>query len=69
MKVVELLEALEGMPQDAEVRLAHQPNYPLEYRINDVADATVDGETIVYIAEGGQVGYLPTEAVEALAWN
>jgi hypothetical protein len=33
MTVGELLELLEDFPEDAEVRLAHQPSWPFEYSI------------------------------------
>jgi len=36
MKVIELKEALEQMPDEAEVRLAMQPSWPFEYSISDV---------------------------------
>jgi hypothetical protein len=36
MKVIELKEALEGLPDEAEVRLAMQPSWPFEYSIGDV---------------------------------
>lgn len=37
MKVLELIQLLEDMPEEAEVRLAFQPNYPLQYNVGDVA--------------------------------
>ena len=42
MKVAELMEMLEGLPEDAEVRLAQQPNWPFEYSL---ADAVLVGPT------------------------
>ena len=88
MTVQELIEMLEDQPQDAEVRLAFQPSWPLEYRVSGVAgpiemrnqllmdeldDDDDDGELeakaldevdcdVVYIGEGGQIGYLPSIA-------
>ena len=38
MTVQELMEMLEDMPQDAEVRLAMQPNWPFEYSIGRVIE-------------------------------
>lgn len=35
MRVAELMELLEGMPEDAEVRLAQQPRWVFEYSIRD----------------------------------
>lgn len=36
MTVGELLELLEGVDQDAEVRLATQPSWPLQYKVRGV---------------------------------
>ena len=69
MLVEELLEKLEGMDKDAEVRLAMQPNYPLEYTIDAAVWVVTDpdeGTTIVYLAEGEQVGYLPEQVTATL---
>lgn len=38
MTVAELKQRLEDMDNDAEVRLAMQPNWPFEYSIADVVD-------------------------------
>lgn len=63
----------DGLP----VRLAHQPNYPLEYTIGrDVETSIValesrhaDDQNVVYIGEGSQVGYLSGRAARALGWS
>lgn len=67
MKVRELLELLEGVDGEAEVRIVHQPNYPLEARLGGVrlhsesvdqdGDEDPEGEEIVYLVEGSHVGY------------
>lgn len=44
MTVGELVELLEGLDPDAVVRLAIQPNYPLESTIAGVTDVMVAGE-------------------------
>lgn len=64
MYVSDLIELLEGMDPDAEVRLAIQPRYPFEHHIDSVEES--DG--VVYVSEGGHRGYLPGEAREALGW-
>lgn len=101
MNVSELIEILEDMDQDAEVRLAFQPNWPFEHSIGQVADMSQaesyceeceilwdahsenknpcdeerpngedeNQENVVYIAEGGQMGYLPGNASESLGWR
>jgi len=101
MNVSELIEMLEDMDQDAEVRLAFQPNWPFEHEIGEVLDMSQaesyceecgilwdahnenenaceeerpkdegdDNANIVYIAEAGQIGYLPGNASNALGWR
>lgn len=65
MTVADLIEALEGMDPQAEVRLAMQPSWPMEYT---VADAVEDQTGIVYLSEDRQVGYLPEPGREAVGW-
>jgi len=64
MKAKELIELLEAMPEDATVRLAIQPEYPMEHTIDNVVLAN----GVVYISELRQRGYLPDEAVAELGW-
>ncbi len=75
MTVIELKEALEGLPDEAEVRLAMQPSWPFEYSIMDVVPLEPDEEApadeevkVVYLTEGSQLGSLPGEASEAIGW-
>ena len=72
MTVGELIEELKYMDGDATVRFASQPSWPFEYSINGVIQTTVqhrdEEEDVVYLEEGRQVGYLPTEAKEELGW-
>jgi hypothetical protein len=68
MTVQDLIDSLEGMDPEAEVRFASQPNYPFEYSIYGVIETEIEGETIVYLEEGNQIGYLPKEAKEDLGW-
>lgn len=79
MTVGELIEELQGMDQDAKVRFASQPSWPFEYSINGVVEVAVpkpnkytyDGyetEDVIYLEEGSQLGYLPSEAKEELGW-
>lgn len=69
MTVGELMHLLKGYDADTEVRLAVEPMWPFEHRISDVAEAVIDGETVLYIGDGGQTRYLPGEAQEALGWR
>ena len=72
MTVRELIEELKYMDEDATVRFASQPSWPFEYSISGVVQTTVnynDNERdMVYLEEGRQVGYLPSEAKEELGW-
>ena len=64
MKVKELRELLEEMDDNAEVRFAEQPKRPMESTIRQAEE--VDG--ILYLAEEKLIGYLPSDAREALGW-
>jgi len=68
MTVRELIEELRLMDQDAKVRFASQPSWPFEYSIYGVVQTTVKDQDMVYLEEGRQVGYLPSEAKEELGW-
>ena len=73
MTVQELIEELKYMDGDATVRFASQPSWPFEYSIYGVVQTTVrdneDNERdMVYLEEGRQVGYLPSEVKEELGW-
>jgi len=45
MNVGELKMLLEDMDDDMEVRLAMQPNYPMEYTIGDVVEVNLNDKT------------------------
>jgi hypothetical protein len=73
MTVGELIHELKYMDEGATVRFASQPSWPFEYSIDGVIQTTVkdirdNEEDIVYLEEGEQVGYLPTEAKDELGW-
>ena len=63
MKVSELIGMLQDYDEDAEVRLATQPSYPLQAHIKGVADSTMledydeeegSDSLVVWILEGSQ---------------
>ncbi|MDP2234974.1 MAG: hypothetical protein Q8J88_00950 [Bacteroidales bacterium] len=75
MTVQQLIEELEGMNPEAEVRFASQPNWPFEYEISNVSGFTPDGEEtndeeseVVYLVEGYQLGYLPEKVKFEIGW-
>ena len=79
MTVGKLIEELRLFDQEAQVRFASQPSWPFEYSINGVVQAVVVSqgdspkgygteEDVVYLEEGRQIGYLPSEAKEELGW-
>lgn len=73
MTVNELIDLLSDMNPTAEVRIAHQPSWPLQFRMGDVIETADDDETpIVFIGEGPTIWdapYLPSHAVDKLGWG
>lgn len=72
MTVRELIEELEGMNPEAEVRFASQPSWPFEYSVASVVGISEDGDLTesetVYLVEGSQIGYLPDEVKDEIGW-
>jgi hypothetical protein len=78
-----LQEMQQDLPDgvDPEVKLAVQPRWAFAHHVGEVVlvdnterdeeDGTVieQGAPVVYIGEGGQDGYLPGEAANALGWG
>ena len=73
MTVEELIERLAEFNPEAEVRIASQPSWPMEYELSEVApDSDIARPSlcpIVYLAEGRQIGYLPQEAAVTVGWS
>ncbi len=78
MTVAELMEELEDVDPDAEVRLAMQPSWPFEYAIGRIAQVSAPEDEsarkdeepqVVYLSEGNQLGYLPGYVSEDLGWK
>ena len=79
MTLEELIEELQylqqsGVPGDTAVRFASQPSWPFEYSINSIREVEVENrrtdetESVIYLEEGRQLGYLPGEAKNMLGW-
>ncbi len=75
MTVEELKDVLLTLPPEAEVRFAYQPSWPFEYDIDSAISVRVldrDGEptdeSIIYLEEGRQIGYLPSNVKIELEW-
>lgn len=65
MTVEELIQELEQMDRDAEVRIAQQPSWPFEYDLNGV----IESGGKVWIVEGEQKGYLEGDVASDLGWR
>jgi hypothetical protein len=79
MTVGELIEVLQDMNPDSEVRWAAQPAWPFEYAIENVVvvreshdpddeEGVCDLEPVVYLVEGEQLGYLPQYVCDEIGW-
>jgi len=68
MTVRDILNRLDALDPETEVRFAFQPNWPLEYSIDDIVEVNIDGQEVVYLGQGEQIGYLQEEVVKALSW-
>ena len=74
MTVAELIQELEYLDGDLEVRFASQPSWPFEYSIRNVVVVGIEDKQtdevndVVYLEEGRQLGYLPGDAKEELGW-
>lgn len=79
MRVQELINRLSDYAPDAEVRLVHQPRYPLESSLGGVVGESEirdhegsdigDDPEVVYLLEGQQLGYGKAVAWEAAEAN
>ncbi|GLY71385.1 hypothetical protein [Amycolatopsis taiwanensis] len=76
--VGDLIAALTTYDPATPIRVATQPNYPMEHTLGHVVctpnDAEGDGTPptdppIVWLGIGGQIGYLPRPAADALGWS
>ena len=74
LTVEELKEMLEDLPDDMEVRVAHQPSWPFEYEVTSAGvvrgdDDSEDEGGVLYLGEGDQLDYLPGKARVAVGWD
>jgi hypothetical protein len=67
------LEALSELPEDAEVRLASQPSWPMEFGLDGptfiAAEQDDTAGAVVYLAEAAHLGYLPGFVARELGWR
>jgi hypothetical protein len=74
LRIGELLEVLQELVDEhgpeTEIRLAHQPQWAFEYSLDPDLGVVEndDGSTVIYLAEGQQLGYLPHTAAVAVGW-
>lgn len=76
MTINELIDELLNLQNqhgpEAEVRVAYQPNYPMQVGIDMVVamdDEPVSTSTVVYIGTEELNDYLPSAAAERLGWR
>ena len=65
MTVEELIQELEYMDRNMEIRIAQQPSWPFEYDVNGV----VESGGKVWLVEGNQLGYLDSSVGRDLGWS
>lgn len=67
MRVQDLIEILETMPEDAEVRLAIQPSHPFQHNVGEVALVDLnhepDNDGIVRYSDEDLMALEPNEVV------
>ena len=82
MTLTQLISAAEQAQEefgDIEVRLAHQPNWPMELSVGgalavedeegaEFGDPSQEHDPVFYIMEQEQVGYLPDHVKEVAGW-
>jgi hypothetical protein len=73
LTVSRLIEELEDCDPEAEVRLATQPAWPFEWALSrepgPAMQVDLEGQPVVYLVEGEQLGYLPGTVAEELGWS
>lgn len=77
--IQQLNELREEFPGDTPVRLAFQPQWPFEHSIGQIVacefpdESAIDDEEVaypvIYIGEGGQIGYLARDVANAFNWS
>lgn len=75
MNLIELKELVdeavefvgEREAENVEVRYASQPSWPFEYSIENDFVAN-DDNTVFYLIENKQIGYLPSEIKDDIGW-
>jgi len=76
--LIEILSEVKEKHGDIEVRIAHQPRWAFEYSVSSQCGVSKNedrykdrggDETVFYLAEGTQIGYLPRTASLAVGWS
>jgi hypothetical protein len=71
MTVGELKDALDGINEDVIVKLAFQPDYPLNFFADEAHLFSGDSEDEFFISQGpsdNSAPYLPKGATELIGW-
>lgn len=72
MTVEELMDILEDLDPETEVRVAFQPSWPFEYSLGPetaIIEETEDEPGILYLESNTQIGYLPGEVAREIGWG
>jgi len=69
MNARDLIEMLQELDPYTEIRIAHQPNYPFELSIENMATVGEGEDQIAYLGEGSPDGYLSQEEAVARGWT
>lgn len=69
MTAAELIELLEDLDPDTEIRVATQPSWPMEYTLTDRTSFQTSIPGILYLSVGDQIGYLSGEVADEIGWG
>ncbi|GCD41821.1 hypothetical protein [Streptomyces paromomycinus] len=68
--VGDFIDQLSALDQDAVMRLAVNPFFPMSHHIRAVVPGTDQrGRPVVYVADGQQEGHLPPAVARRLTWH
>lgn len=69
LTIGQLLELIEGLPDDTPLRLATQPAWPFEFICGEPVVVSTEDGPVVYLPEAKQLGYLSGDVTHELGWG